>query len=273
MPAPSNVPTNIPQKPLEANNAKSTGLSLGATVGIGAGIALIVLLGVLGAWTLVRRRRRAWAQKRRQQGDPKTKSIISPDEEIARKVEHSGLDCGLAKDIGIPNVVEVDGQGQDRVELDVSIEKKMLEKEMRGETHNDVGAYEMDAKIDPVEIGQGRTFVAELEGSGVDNATAMTIQTNTTSQQNLPKLPIIANLNMQNTMNLQKPELGFKALHYRKRNPTSSAPRPGLVHRSRLYTSLQVCQAAARKVLYGAVVDYQNSGYEGNYHDEIDLIQ
>jgi hypothetical protein len=168
MTAPSDIPIKPPQEPSAGASSnkynRSNGLSLGATVGIGVGIALALILGAAGAWILVRRRRRVWAQKRREQGDPETDGD-SPEEEIARKLEKGRVEDGLFKETGMTDAVEMDGGSQDRAELDV--EKSRSDTKMLVEPRTEIKAFELASRTDEAEFRNGKTFVAELEGSGV----------------------------------------------------------------------------------------------------------
>lgn len=169
MVVPRAVPTSLPQKPTDLPVSDGKGLSVGATVGIGIGIALLVILGAAGAWIFVRRRRRTWAQKRREQGDPEIKGD-TPDAEIAKKLQRDERSGSMDKETGGNGVVEIGGGQQNRAELaDINTESKdgKPSTEPYVGPYIDENAHEMPTAAEPVEIGEGRTFAAELEGSTV----------------------------------------------------------------------------------------------------------
>lgn len=156
----AHVPSNIRRKP--ANTAfpdkhDRGGLSLGATVGIGVGIALIVILGAVGAWIFVRRRRRTWAQKRKEQGDLEGHGE-TPNEEVTKKIAQEGKGDALAKELRVDGAAEL-GDGDEKTGT--------WSERPLSELHTDEKAYEISTAPNAVEIGEGKTFVAELEGSDV----------------------------------------------------------------------------------------------------------
>jgi hypothetical protein len=163
MVTPRAIPTSLPQKPSDLPTSDNKGLSVGATVGIGIGIALLVILGAIGAWVFVRRRRRTWAKKRREQGDPELKGD-TPNAEIAKKMKMNDEHDSLNKEMGVDGVPEIGGGAPSLAELD---DHHAAEKDIKPYTnsHTDEKAYEMPSTIEPVEMGEGRVFVAELEGS------------------------------------------------------------------------------------------------------------
>lgn len=151
------LPTNLPQKPTDIPPSDNRGLSVGATIGIGIGIALLFILGAIGAWIFVRRRRRTWVQERREQSDPEIEGD-TPDVEIAKKIQKIEKYDSLDKELA----VEIGSGEQDIAELAVG-------KDMKPHTVPQTGAqeYEMPSTHEPLKVGEGRTFAAELEGSGV----------------------------------------------------------------------------------------------------------
>jgi hypothetical protein len=166
---PRAIPTNLPQKPTNLPESDGKGLSVGATVGIGIGIALLVILGAAGAWIFVRRRRRNWAQKRREQGDLGTKGD-TPNAEIAKKIRMNEKSDSVNKPMGEDGAVENGGGLENRAELGgvdtlATDNKPSAEADM--EFYHGAKAYEMPTTAEPVEIGEGKTFAAELEGSTV----------------------------------------------------------------------------------------------------------
>lgn len=179
MAAPTNIPTNLPQRPTniptnnggnnnnDNNNGSRSGLSLGATIGIGLGVALFVILGAIGTWIFVRRRRRKWGQNRRKQGDTETKGE-TPEEEIVKKVEEHKETGALAKEIRIDGAVEVDAEESRRFELGVEVDKTgTMEKQPLSELYGDINAHGPKGASEPVEIDDGKVYIAELEGSNV----------------------------------------------------------------------------------------------------------
>ncbi|KAH3983612.1 hypothetical protein HBI56_075250 [Parastagonospora nodorum] len=151
MPIARAVLTNLPQKPTNISTSDNKGLSVGATIGIGIGIALLVILGAIGAWIFVRRRRRTWAQKRREQGDVETKGD-TPDVEIAKKIQNSEDFDSLDKEIGVDGAVEIGGGNE--LAMETSFRPGY-------QTHEMPDAHE------PAEMGEGRMFAVELEGLSV----------------------------------------------------------------------------------------------------------
>lgn len=156
---------------------KKTGLSLGATVGIALAIALLVIGGALIAWILVRRRRRSWGKKRKEQVDPESTGE-SPNEEITKKVkaEDATISNSLDKEFGgvdekherISEVAEIDGGQVVRAEMaggdikDTHYEKNRPLSELHAENV----VHELPAATtSPVEIGGA--FVAELDATNV----------------------------------------------------------------------------------------------------------
>jgi nitrogen regulatory protein PII len=153
------MPTNVRRKPAASpdKHDRRGGLSLGATVGIAIGIALVMILGAVSAWVFIRRRRRTWAQKRREQGDPEARGE-TPNEEITKKIAEEEKGESVAKELRVDGVVELadgDAKTGTRGERPMS------------ELHTDTKAYEMSTAPKAVEIGDGKVFVAELEGSDV----------------------------------------------------------------------------------------------------------
>jgi hypothetical protein len=160
------VPSNLPQKPSNLPSSDNKGLSVGATVGIGIGIALLVILGALGAWIFVRRRRRTWAQKRKTQGDSEFPGD-TPNEEITKRLfeygKSNGNGVGGHKEMRIDGAVEI-GDGE--------LDKAVAQQDNKPPINEK--AYEMPTAIEPVEIGGGNHFAAELEGSAVMNTVTST---------------------------------------------------------------------------------------------------
>jgi hypothetical protein len=163
------VPSNLPEKPSNLPYSDNKGLSVGATVGIGIGIALLVILGALGAWIFVRRRRRTWAQKRKTQGDPELPGD-TPNEEITKRLfeygKINGNGVGGDKELRIDGAVEIGDGGRDKANINVA--------QQENKPPIDEKAYEMPTAVEPVEIGGGNNFAAELEGSAVMNTVTST---------------------------------------------------------------------------------------------------
>lgn len=185
-------PTDVP-----APKDKKSGLTLGATVGIAIAIALLVIGGALIAWIIVRRRRRSWGKKRKEQRDPESTGD-SPDEEIAKKVEadNSPALSNIVpnKDFGPPDekheymnqeVAEIDSGQMARVEMAGGETGKLEYEKSRplSELHTESNVHEMPGtSTSPVEI-DGNTFVAELDGTNVP------IKTKATTSETLPAIP------------------------------------------------------------------------------------
>jgi hypothetical protein len=152
-------PANVRRKPAASPDKHDHrgGLSLGATIGIAIGIALVIILGAVSAWIFIRRRRRTWAQKRKEKGDPEAKGE-TPNEEINKKIADEEKGGTLVKE----------SRADGAIELAVGDEKIGTQGERpMSELHTDTTAYEMSTAPKAVEMGNGKEFVAELEGSDV----------------------------------------------------------------------------------------------------------
>jgi hypothetical protein len=170
------VPSNLPQKPSNLPSSDNKDLSLGATVGIGIGIALLVILGALGAWIFVRRRRRTWAQKRKTQGDSEFPGD-TPNEEITKRLFEYGKSNGNG--VGGHKEMRIDGA------VDGELDKAVAQQDNKPPI--DGKAYEMPTSVEPVEIGGRDHFAAELEGSAV-----MNMVTSTDKNETCPVNPGVA---------------------------------------------------------------------------------
>ncbi|KAF2478337.1 uncharacterized protein BDR25DRAFT_309108 [Lindgomyces ingoldianus] len=132
------------------NKSHKSGLSLGATVGIAIGIALLVIFGALFAWILVRRRRRRWGKKRNRMGEVGVVGVVgdSPDVEILRKVEQ-----------GKKGVEEGDGSGGGPELRGLGKEKSIGV----GVKNEGVAVMELDGEKPVVEL-DGEKLMVELDG-------------------------------------------------------------------------------------------------------------
>ena len=154
MPIPRALPTNLPQKPTNIPTSDNRGLSVGVSIGIGIGIALLVILGAIGAWIFARRRRRTWAHRRREQSDVQIKGD-TPDVEIAAKLQKSDGRDDLDKEIRVDGAVKMGGGNEPAVG------------EKHTAPHLRAHAFAMPGMHEPIEIGEGRMYAAELERSSV----------------------------------------------------------------------------------------------------------
>jgi hypothetical protein len=165
-------PSHLPKPPAKD---KKAGLSLGATVGIAIGVALLVILSAIGAWIVVRRRRRNWGKKRKEQVGPDPEGD-TPDQEISKKIEAerpTEMVSATSKEIEVHKL-----EGGTAVEIGDGIKKEtraeLASSDIVGdekarpisELYTEGNAHEMPAVAQqPVEIGEGKTFIAELDGT------------------------------------------------------------------------------------------------------------
>lgn len=167
-------PSSLPKPPAKD---KKAGLSLGATVGIAIGVALLVILSAIGAWIVVRRRRRQWGIKRKEQAGPDPEGD-TPDQEISKKIEAekpADMAAATSKEIEVHKMegetaVEIgDGtQKEIRAELPSSAIAGDEKARPISELYTESNAHEMPAlSQQPVEIGEGKTFIAELDATSV----------------------------------------------------------------------------------------------------------
>lgn len=173
------VPTDLPTRPTDLPQKSGNGLSVGAAIGIGIGIALIVLLCAVGAWILVRRRRRTWAANKRKQDEESHRtgrgmSHVTPDEEIARRMREWEQDVKLWDGKRGDEVVgRASSESEDEKEHQVDVEK----------------AHELTSPVSPVVVEVrnaqlavgGKAFAVELEGCSV--VEAKTRQETTSEEQ------------------------------------------------------------------------------------------
>ena len=178
---------------LPAPKDKKSGLTLGATVGIAIAVALLVIGGALIAWIVVRRRRRSWGKKRKEQKDPESVGD-SPEDEIAKKVEAEKPPTksnSLNKEFGgtdekhkhmSEDVAEIDSGQVIRAEMaGGDVGKTEYEKSRPlSELHAENIVHELPVTTtSPVEIGGG-AFVAELD------ATDLPIKRETIPESTIP---------------------------------------------------------------------------------------
>jgi hypothetical protein len=164
------IASSLPQKPTNLPSSDNEGLSIGATFGIGVGIALLVILVALGTWIFVRRWRRTWAQKRKRQIDLESTGDTS-NEEITKRLFEYGKsnDNGEDKEMRMNDSVKIVEVGRIKGDLD-PIDGAQQEEKQAAEK----SVYEMPTAAEPVEIGEVNHFAAELEGSAVAHTASST---------------------------------------------------------------------------------------------------
>jgi len=166
------TPLPTPTTPSQSDgNDRRRGLSLRSTIGIGVGIAVVFIIIFLGGFICVRRRRKIFGKKRKDQ-EALNPTGDSPDEEIKKKIEmhaQTGVVEGVQEASGT-EIKEIDGDvvhGLKVGQLDDGITEEVHEMdtgldENLHEMEAGKLAHELSSADQPVEIGQGEKVVAEL---------------------------------------------------------------------------------------------------------------
>ncbi|PSN59325.1 hypothetical protein BS50DRAFT_580048 [Corynespora cassiicola Philippines] len=127
-----------------AGSSGSNGLSAGASAGIGVGVAIAVMAIVIGAWILMRRRRRRLQQSAKSIGNS-SHTGDTPDEEVSRRLHGAGVEAYAAH--GVSEL----GSGDHHFNADEKARHYS----------------ELASPVVPQEISGGRELPAELPGSAV----------------------------------------------------------------------------------------------------------
>ncbi|KAF2676297.1 hypothetical protein K458DRAFT_424778 [Lentithecium fluviatile CBS 122367] len=194
-------PTSSPPAPTETDRPR--GLTISTTVGIGVGVAVICVIIFTVGFVCVRRRRRKFGLTRKEREQREVEGL-TPDEEIAKKLEKGEKAEGGVAEIGggeakktNGGAVEAGGNAVPRAELggdlaDAEEKKKQMAddgsvSELPTDTEKHV--QELPGQEQAFEMGGDGAFIAELDSKEIERMKSLRATRRPVQDADAPPLP------------------------------------------------------------------------------------